>query len=373
MREFTQTDLENVSRAIFGAQAVYTCPKHQTKEYMEEYLGRLRGPLERMLAEAEPRIREIAFYQRTISYYESALVTAPAESEKRAQPLLMKKTLSPMADEAIGFSGDIMKDGYHFCLTVQNDPQSRDGYAGASSYMVATMGQEQARLYYGTVKDAPEGVSITQDEAEKQAKAIATQLTDELQLCYSAPVHGNGINDRKEGWACVFMRAIDGCPTAFVSGGINENIMLDIPYAQAYETMTIVLDDQGIADFRWINPMTVTSVEHRKTGFLPLQEIVNRVPYELRINVLKNSTDGDKERDVTITNVSFGLMRVGASGAESFSYEPVWNFFYDFGDYDKKLSQITQRNIEFDGYPNMYGALTLSAIDGRQIDRNTGY
>ena len=373
MREFTQAELENISRVIFGEGAVYTYPKNRTKEYIEDYLPRVQKSLESLQSETEPRIREIGIHQRIVAYYESILPGAPSETEQREIPLLLTKTLSEIANDATGFAGVTVKDGYRFHLIVENDKASEDGYIGASSYVYASMGNEGYCPYFGTIKEAPDGVVITQQQAEQQAKVLALQLTPELQLCYSAPVHGNDVNDRKEGWACVFMRAIDGFPTAFVSAEVNDDIMLDVPYAQAYETMTIIMDDQGLADFKWVNPMTVTSVEHQTTGFLPFQQVINRVPYEIRMRYLKAMTDTNEEKDVTITAITLGLMRIGASGTGSFSYEPVWNIFYEFEDSSKLSRTISERNTEYSGYPYRTNALTLSAIDGRVIDRNTGY
>jgi len=77
--------------------------------------------------------------------------------------------------------------------------------------------------------------------------------------------------------------------------------------------------------------------------------------------------------DFTITAVTFGLTRVGASGAGSFTYEPVWNFFYDIGTESREDWLAQGYDDYFGGYPYMMSAMTLSAIDGRQIDRNTGY
>ena len=265
-----------------------------------------------------------------------------------------------------------MKDCYLFHLVVGNDRASDDAYFGARSYIYASMGNEGYCPYYGTVKIVPEGVAITQAQAEVQAKIIASQLTDELQLCYSAPVHGNNVNDRREGWACVFMRAINGFPTAFVSEEVNGDIGLDVPYAQQYEAMTIIIDDHGFADFQWVNPMTVTSVQQDQVELLPFQEIVNRLPYEFN---MKHHywVEEEIEMDFTITAVSFGLTRIGASGAGSFAYEPVWNFFYEWGTDQREEWILQDRDALLGGYPYMTRALTLSAIDGRQIDRNTGY
>ncbi len=372
IREFTEEDLVNVSRVLFGEEAVYSYPLDQMKESISNALASQRAHLEYLKSEEEPNVRFIEQCQKWIDFHEQILPDAPAAAEQRAMALEMTKKLSPVFTDATGFFGDITKDGYLFHLVVENDTASKDAFYGARYYVNASMGYEGYCPYYGTVKLAPEGVAISQAQAERQAKTIASQLTDELQLCYSAAVHGNDVNDRKEGWACVFMRAINGFPTAFVSEDVNSDIGLDVPYAQEYETMTIIIDDQGLADFKWVNPMTVTNVEQKSAGLLSFQEIVNRLPYEFNMKY-QSSIENETKLNFTITAVTFGLTRVGASGAGSFTYEPIWNFFYYSGTDPNEDWISTSEDDYFWGYPYMTTAMTLSAIDGRQIDRNTGY
>ena len=372
IREFTEEDLANVSRVLFGENAAYSYPLDQTKASISNMLASERAYLETLQAEETPNSRFIEQTQKYIEFLSDQLPNAPATVDERNMPLELNKRISPVLAESIGFSGDIMKDGYLFHLVVGNDAASNDGYYGTRNYIYASMGEDGYCPYFGTVKLAPEGVSITQEQAEQQAKAIASQLTDELQLCYSAAVHGNDVNDRKEGWACVFMRAINGFPTAFVSEDVNSDVGLDVPYAQQYETMTIIIDDHGLADFQWVNPMTVTSVQQDPVELLSFQEIINRLPYEF--NMKHHSWVEDNiEMDFTISAVTFGLTRVGASGTGSFTYEPVWNFFYDCDTGTPDDWIALSQDADFGCYPYMTNALTLSAIDGRPIDRNTGY
>lgn len=372
IREFTQTDLENVSRVLFGEDAVYSYPLDQTRASISTMLASEREYLEMLQAEEKPNTRFIEQTKKYIEFLSDQLPNAPETVDERNMPLELTKRMSPVLADSTGFFGDIMKDGYLFHLVVGNDAASNDGYYGTRNYIYASMGSEGYCPYYGTVKLAPEGVSITQQQAEEQAKVIASQLTDELQLCYSAAVHGNDQNDRKEGWACVFMRAINGFPTAFVSEDVNSDIGLDVPYAQEYETMTIIIDDHGLADFMWVNPMTVTSVEQDQVELLSFQEIVKRLPYEFNMNH-HSWIEEEIKMDFTITDVTFGLTRIGASGAGSFTYEPVWNFFYELGTSPMEDWILQDRDALLGGYPYVASAMTLSAIDGRQIDRNTGY
>ena len=372
IREFTQTDLENVSRVLFGEDAVYSYPVDQTRESISTMLASERAYLETLQAEEKPNTRFIEQTKKYIEFLSDQLPNAPETVDERNMPLEMTKKLSPWFEDAEGFFGDITKNGYLFHLYVENDTASKDAYYGTTNYIYASMGSEGYCPYYGTVKLAPEGVIISQTQTERQAKAIASQLTDELQLCYSAAVHGNEQNDRKEGWACVFMRAINGFPTAFVSEDVNSDIGLDVPYAQEYETMTIIVDDHGLADFKWVNPMTVTSVEQDQVELLSFQEIVKRLPYEFNLKY-HSWIEEEIKMDFTITAVTFGLTRVGASGAGSFTYEPVWNFFFELGTSPMEDWILQERDALLGGYPYMASAMTLSAIDGRQIDRNTGY
>ena len=372
MREFTNKDLMNVSRVVFGEDAIYTYPENQTRESISDTLDTQRAYLETLTKEEQPNTRYIEQTQKYIEFLMYQLPNAPKAADERNMPLEMTRKLNSAFEDSVGFFGDIKKDGYQFHLVVGNEPASVDGFYGTRNYIYASMGDEGYCPYYGTVKLVPEGVSITQKQAEEQAKAIASQLTDELQLCYSAVVHGNEVNDRKEGWACVFMRAINGFPTAFVSADVNGDVALDVPYAQEYETMTIIIDDHGLADFRWVNPMTVTSVQQDQEELLPFQEIVNRLPYEFNLKHHAWIEEGNK-LTFSITDVTFGLTRVGASGAGTFTYEPVWNFFYDWDTGSPDNWIALSQDADFACYPYMTNALTLSAIDGRQIDRNTGY
>jgi len=372
IREFTEEDLANVSRVLFGEDAVYAYPLDQTRISISNSLASAKAQLENLQAEEKPNNRYIEQTQKYIEFLTYQLPNAPETVDERNMPLELTRRISPVLTDSIGFFGDITKDGYLFHLVVGNEPATDDGYYGTRNYIYASMGNEGYCPYFGTVKLAPEGVSITQKQAERQAKAIASQLTDELQLCYSAAVHGNDVNDRKEGWACVFMRAINGFPTAFVSEDVNSDVGLDVPYAQQYETMTIIIDDHGLADFMWVNPMTVTSVQQDQEELLPFQEIVKRLPYEFNMNH-HSWVEEEIKMDFTITAVTFGLTRIGASGAGSFTYEPVWNFFYELGTSPMEDWSLQDRDALLGGYPYVASAMTLSAIDGRQIDRNTGY
>ena len=79
----------------------------------------------------------------------------------------------------------------------------------------------------------------------------------------------------------------------------------------------------------------------------------------------------DPAHDLYIQHAELGLMRVGAPHAAAYTLEPVWSFFVAFqaqpDDSDPGLLESS-----FMGDPVRWNSLTISAVDGRAIDRDRG-
>ena len=106
----------------------------------------------------------------------------------------------------IGFEGITQIDGQTFHFLADNS------YSGNIVNRVAAYFGEAG--FGGVDIDKPDGVSLTKEKAAQQASEIAKKLTDELKLCYITPAASQD-KSRNWGWACVFMREINGCPTAY--------------------------------------------------------------------------------------------------------------------------------------------------------------
>ena len=133
--------------------------------------------------------------------------------------------------------------------------------------------------------------------------------------------------------------------------------------------MTIVMDDFGVADFQWVDPMAVTQIEQEDAALLSFDQVLAKMPDALRA---KLGQSGESWQKYAVT-VQFGLMRIGAGGSGSYTLEPVWDFFFSSDQEQEAVQDIEQRNALLGGYPQAWDALTLSALDGRVIDRNWGY
>ncbi len=154
-----------------------------------------------------------------------------------------------------------------------------------------------------------------------------------------------------------------------------------------YETMTIVLDDEGIARVRWMEPLTVIEPISDSSNLLPFEKISEIAERMLRVVYLpytdaEHESDGRREIAIDIRDVKLELIRIREqdSGVEKNGVlVPVWVFYGDIVETDY-----------FDGEPDVmyagYGCgggceyregdeivLCINAIDGTVIDPLLGY
>ena len=394
---FTQEDLNKVA-ALFGAEdATWAGINHTlTKEQIEQEI--LDHKARRAVFKAEGNTEMVEKMDEDLEDYEQMYQDAPSESElKNAEfeigTLFEGEELNGDILTLIGFEGTTEVDGQPIYFIANN------GYTGDTVDMISVnYGSIPAGFggVYGVEK--PFGITLTKEQAGAQASDIAKQLTDGLKLCYVYPATKMSQDSgRKWGWACVFMREINGCPTAYESTDIGSDMDTTVDEPVPYESMTITMDDQGLADFEWKTPMMVTSIDNPDVALLPFEEIfdrakehiIHRWAYEA---VGKKDNDGKDVSDpgctVKITKVNLGLMRVAKANSDDYYYIPVWNFFSDMehtpGYYERMGFQPLTKDMMMDengnynggitdGDPIASGAITVNALDGSIIDRNLGY
>ena len=81
----------------------------------------------------------------------------------------------------------------------------------------------------------------------------------------------------------------------------------------------------------------------------------------------------DSTHALYIQRAELGMMRIGKPGSTSYTMEPVWSFFSDFNEHPDYASNPDLLRAMCDGDPVFWNSLTISAIDGRVIDRDRGY
>ncbi len=397
LSEFTQEDLDKIAQVIGVDGAIWTERSSITKENLEQSIIETKAWIAELEAGDEPDAA--AMIKKEKEWLESAeqmFIDAPYKSELKKLDFKIDVMDSNEDQSHIGFEGTTQVDDqpfYFLAINAYSSDVVNRVYANYGSNLV----------WFGGVNiDAPYGVSLTKEQAAAQASEIAKQLTDELSLCYITPA-ASGQDDvsRNWGWACVFMREINGCPTAYEtarrpSGLEAVNVPVD------YEKMIIVMDDTGMVSFIWDIPLTIESIDNPDVSLASFDEISQRAIEQVaqrEADMVGEKIDdrtgidwGDPGCTADIVKVELGLMRVDKVNSNDYYYIPVWKFFVNVIHTDEYYERmgieprkpVSVADIEFrieNGYSiNIngeyslgYDVITLNALDSSTIDSDLGF
>ena len=380
---FTNDDLENVAAALGLENARWTeMSMERTKEQYAVEIARLKEDIAWLEAENNP---ELATHMELVigelAENERNYLTAPSESEIKRRDIALR--LDENAPQyAPAFEGVAWTGGKPFYLTVQNYGSNNRTIA-----ICANIGATPDHIG-GTLYHEAYGVALTKEQAGERASAIAARLTDELTLCGVYP--GVNFYGKKWGWICIFMREINGCPTAYESTEVGGDMESTVAEPIPYERMTIVMGDEGVMDFSWRSRMRLTSIDNTDLAILPFDEIAERAiqgisqwqAYSVTERFINGVDMSDPDGTVVITKVELGLMRVMKKNSKDYYYIPVWNFFTSFEHSDAFIARTGYSPLPPEEYINAYGwdapprawgAVTINALDGSIIDRDKGY
>ena len=67
------------------------------------------------------------------------------------------------------------------------------------------------------------------------------------------------------------------------------------------------------------------------------------------------------------------MIRIGKPGSTTYTLEPVWSFLLEFEENPDYSDMSDLLRAGYGGDPAYWNSLTISAIDGRVIDRDRGY
>ncbi len=130
-----------------------------------------------------------------------------------------------------------------------------------------------------------------------------------------------------------------------------------VPYD--YESLNITVTDDGIVDFYWNNPMEIIQVLSEDVALKSFDEIQKIMEQQVLMAYESYFPDGyEYEIPLKLGKVTFGMMRVqNPDSEEEYTLIPVWDVFaYNPDD------TLGTRSL-----------MTINAMDGSIISRNTGY
>lgn len=173
--------------------------------------------------------------------------------------------------------------------------------------------------------------------------------------------------ESKCGYGIHFTRVLDGIPVTYTDQE-GTTIEADEDCSWPYESVTLVFDQEGFSEFVWTDPYEVEKLSDEYVFLLPFSEI-QEVFEEMLLKKYEDFWGYEKvEETLHIDEVRLGYMRIMEKGrATEGMMVPVWDFFGSEMFYD----EYTKELVMTDGV--CHSLLTINAMDGTIIDRNTGY
>ncbi len=381
LRSFSQSDIDHVMSVLFGDGLTWYDGTTFTKEWVQ---ARLLEEKEE-LAGLDPNDSEYEFWKTkiegAIEGYEEMYANAPYLSELTP----MDTTIRDLSEGSLRYKGVNLRteiDGETNRFTCGDWP---NGHIFGIS---AGLGKDYLAYFGGCNLNAPWGVKMNAEEAGEQAKAIVSKLTNELELCFTAPALAfEDETNRNWGWACVFMRAVNGVQSMYTCEEVGGDMESQVQNPVQYEKIVVVLDDEGLLSFSWDSAMDITSIENEDVAILSFNEIATRAVEQVSV-FRRYEIQNDPDVSITITRAELGLMRVAKQNG-GYYYLPVWNFYSDLehsaayiakyykGEDGGAIDEVDENGNYLGGktagFPQNYGSVTINAIDGSVINKDLGY
>lgn len=373
-RDVTKEDLSRAITAFFGQEVSFTAAYEDTREYAQNSLPLMESIYENILNGTSPN-KDPEYEQSVkdkIETYTKMLETAPSLADKTPIPLMFSTRSDESGNPTSGFRGVSEYQGVSYRVSASNSER-------ANTIVIAEVVDHNPLYYLGTYRTTPDGIRTTKEQAVAQAAQMAVALDPDLTLSHVMTV-GLFVNQGETSdyahpwaWQCVFMRNVNGVDTVYDSRDVGTDIDTNVVTGRVNEALYVTVDDRGICNVRWFNPMTVDTINESSAALLPFSEIEAMLPDLIREKYDYDVTREEGALTLYLQHVQLGMMRVGKPGQSSYTLEPVWSFFIGFEEEPDYSAIPDLLNASFRGDPAYWNSLTISAIDGREIDRDRGY
>ena len=373
-RDVKMDDLMNTVHAFFGNDVSFIYAPEDTKEFAEESLPLIQkiydGIQNGTNANKDPKYEKAVKDQ--LDTYLEMIQSAPSAAEKRPVAVEFVEGTNDYGDPRMHFQGVAERNGTQYLVRASYS-------ATASAININELAENRPLYYQGSRRSEPVGVSMPKEQAIALATEMAGKLDSGLALSHVMTV-GLFVNQGEEStgahpwaWQCVFMREVNGVGTVYDSRDIASDMETTLTNVRVNEALEITVDDSGIINIHWVNPMTVDAITNPDATLLPFSEIEAKLADLVREKYDYDITREDGTHELFIQHAELGLMRIGKPNAKTFTLEPVWSFFIGFEETPDYSSMPDILRAMYNGDPEFWNSLTISAIDGHVIDRDRGY
>lgn len=358
---FSQETVDKFAALFFGDKPLFEEENVRTKEEIEAHIVEVRRSMEEMAVEYGTEGND-----EYLKQLEEEYKTAPEERERTPATTEFKKTKN---GEEVRIAADLGKGE-----TAKLEAYNEEGY----SYLrYSNIGKgTYTEEYDKTEQEAPSGISLKQDEAEKVAMQCLVDLgindmrIDTMGICTWRDLSFTPTD--KQCYSFSFTRMYRSIPVtnvqASVSLGTDDPDVPDYPepeYTRVYdpERLTVYVDDTGVVELYWYHPDVEESVLSQNVGLKPFDEIVKKAKDSI---FYKNYTAYGSECHIHITSIELGMMRVMKKDAPGeYMMVPIWDFI---GNHEHIMDGESHW-LDFGDQ----SYVTINAIDGSHINRDWGY
>jgi len=199
-------------------------------------------------------------------------------------------------------------------------------------------------------------IELSRNDAQKIAESFVAKLGINASV---GKIQGNG-----KAYLFLFSRNIEGVPCKYVQEDSGALGIDGEEYREPWnaERIEVMVNDDGIIGFEWESPPEIIDTVNENVSMKSYEEIIDIAEKLLPMQFAKEVI---REREITVKELSLGMMRVAKLGTEyEYYYIPVWDIvgYYGKTEMDEDESLNHRRAL-----------LTLNAIDGTVIDRARGY
>ncbi|MCM1124995.1 MAG: DUF6034 family protein [Lachnospiraceae bacterium] len=391
-RPFGQADYEAVSSVLLNGEKLW----ERDMDAMAESGGFTREEIDRKIAQLEegyvsaqaagPEAEALYTAELGRDYGEAIIHFTEMREKALEEPVLVEVPAVITVDdgtdqtgnEASGvLSGNAAVEGSNYWLCVDN--LFRKDWHWNTFRVIREDGETgyfgEFHTFLGADDEAAPPLSFSIDEAREAAKQSVEEMgfTDFVPAAegYFAAyrqvdVFGNTETGRL-GYGFHFTRTLDGIPVTYAGGNQGTSLEEGEEKVWPYENLTMVYNEDGLADFKWENPYEVEKVSDEYLFLLPFSEIQN-IFDEMMLKKYQDWVgDSDMQMDFQIDEVRLGYMRIREKGnIEEGTMVPVWDFF--------GTRRNTYGEEEFYDDNSAFSSwFTINALDGTIIDRGFGY
>ncbi len=253
-----------------------------------------------------------------------------------------------------------------------------------------------AETSYGghPILDEPWGVTLTKGDAIAEGNSIVQAIDENYTLCFCGPAAARFADEqgipRLWGWGLVYMRQMNGFPSAYASREIGDRLDDDDTDIPPYERLFLVIDDEGPAYLEWQTPMEITRILGADQSLLSFDEAFAHAK-NMIVAHWKYELDRDPGSFVKIDKVKLGLQRIAKKGG-GFYFVPAYFYYLDIVDteayrqktdsgwenfYRNERARLERNNGVVDsdalGYFREYNVVVINALDGTVIDLGKGF